>query len=157
MRGGRCCCDAGAPADAILYRDWPGWARRGCGGIAGGGDEGIEGKERDVTREQVIERLRVWAARANSEALEADTPGDQLNWTGQAQVLGDVAAFLASQGSGPDLERVRLQVIGGRQQAIAAWELARENPRDLALHAGEVAGYDITLVLLRDVGSGWAA
>jgi hypothetical protein len=108
-----------------------------------------------VTREQAIERLRVWAARANSEALEADTPADQLNWTGQAQVLGDVAAFLASQGSELDLERVRLQVIDGRQQSIAAWALAQDNPRDLALHAGEVAGYDVTLSLLRDVG--WAA
>jgi hypothetical protein len=114
-------------------------------------------KERGVTREQVIDRLRVWAARANSEALEADTTADRLNWTGQAQVLGDVAAFLANQGAGLDLERVRLQVINGRQQAIAAWELARENERELALHAGEVAGYDITLSLLRDLGSGWAA
>jgi hypothetical protein len=121
------------------------------------GAAGCAGKEWGVTREQVIERLRVWAARANSEALEADTPADQLNWTGQAQVLGDVAAFLASQGSELDLERVRLQVIGGRQQSIAAWELARDNARDLALHAGEVAGYDITLALLRDAGSGWAA
>ena len=110
-----------------------------------------------MTREQVIERLRVWAARANSEALEADTTAGRLNWAGQAQVLGDVAAFLANQGAGLDLERVRLQVIGGRQQAIAAWELARENERELALHAGEVAGYDITLSLLRDLGSGWAA
>jgi hypothetical protein len=125
--------------------------------IGPGGRGATDDKERGVTREQVIERLRVWAARANSEALEADTPADRLNWTGQAQVLGDVAAFLANQGAGLDLERVRLQVIGGRQQAIAAWELARENERDLALHAGEVAGYDITLLLLRDVGSGWAA
>jgi hypothetical protein len=110
-----------------------------------------------VTREQVIERLRVWAARANSEALEADTPADRLNWTGQAQVLGDVAAFLANQSAGLELDGVRLQVIEGRQQAIAAWEQARENARDLALHAGEVAGYDLTLTLLRDVGNNWAA
>ncbi len=110
-----------------------------------------------MTREQVIDRLRVWAARANSEALEADTSADRLNWTGQAQVLGDVAAFLANQGAGLDLERVRLQVIAGRQQAIAAWELARQNGHDLALHAGEVAGYDVMLSLLRDAGTSWAA
>lgn len=110
-----------------------------------------------MTREQVIERLRVWAARAQSEALEADTPADRLNWTGQAQVLGDVAGFLSSEGSQLDLSSVRLQVISGRQKSLAAWELARTNDRDLALASGEVAGYDLTLTLLNDAGQSWTA
>jgi hypothetical protein len=110
-----------------------------------------------VTREQVIERLRVWATRAQSEANEADNPEDMLNWTGQAQVLGGIAEFLAGQGAQLDPAAVRLQVISGRQKSIGAWDLSRHNERDLALHAGEVAGYDLTLSLLQDVGEMWAA
>jgi hypothetical protein len=110
-----------------------------------------------VTREQAIDRLRVWAARAQSEAQEADNPEDRLNWIGQAQVLGSVAAFLDGQGAALDPAAARLQVISGRQKSLAAWDLARESPRDLALHAGEVAGYDLTLALLTDVGQSWAA
>jgi hypothetical protein len=110
-----------------------------------------------VTREQIIERLRVWALRAQSEADNADTPTDMLTWTGQAQVLSSIAEFLASQGSQLGPGEARLQVISGRQKSIGAWDLARGQPRDLALHAGEVAGYDLALSLLKDIGSTWAA
>jgi hypothetical protein len=110
-----------------------------------------------VTREQMIERLRVWALRAQSEADNADNTTDMLTWTGQAQVLGSIAEFLASQGSQLGPGGARLQIISGRQKSIGAWDLSRNNPRDLALHAGEVAGYDLALSLLKDVGSTWAA
>lgn len=110
-----------------------------------------------MTREQVIERLRVWAARAQNEINEADRASDQLNWTGQAQILGGTAEFLAGQGAQLGPARVRLQLISGRQKALAAWDLARTNDHDLALHAGEVAGYDLALTLLKDLGEVWPA
>lgn len=110
-----------------------------------------------MTREQAIDRLRVWAARAQSEANEADNPTDKLQWTGQAQVLSSIAEFLASQGAQLDPQAVRLQVISGRQRSLGAWDLARQNERDLALHAGEVSGFDLTLDLLQDAGQNWTA
>lgn len=110
-----------------------------------------------MTREQIIERLRVWALRAQSEADNADNTIDTLTWTGQAQVLSGIAEFLASQGSQLDPGAARLQIISGRQKSIGAWDMARDNPRDLALHAGEVTGYDLALALLQDAGATWAA
>jgi hypothetical protein len=110
-----------------------------------------------VTREQVIDRLRVWAGRALWEAGQADRPTDVLQWTGQAQVLSGIAEFLAGQGAQLDLAALRVQIISGRQKSIGAWDLARNNERDLALHAGEVAGYDLALSLLKSAGESWAA
>ena len=108
-----------------------------------------------MTREQAIERLRLWARRAQSEANEADRTTDSLNWIGQAQVLSSVAEYLAGQGSQLDPTGLRVQVIGGRQKSITAWDLARTNERDVALHAGEVAGYDLARSLLKDAGENW--
>jgi hypothetical protein len=105
----------------------------------------------------MIDRLRVWALRAQSEADNGDNLIDTLTWTGQAQVLNGIAEFLASQGSQLGPGAARLQVISGRQKSISAWDMARGNPRDLALHAGEVAGYDLALSLLKDAGATWAA
>jgi hypothetical protein len=105
----------------------------------------------------MIDRLRVWSLRAQSEADNADNTTDMLSWTGQAQVLSSVAEFLASQGTQLGPGAARLQIISGRQKSIGAWDLARGNPRDLAVHAGEVAGYDLALSLLQDVGATWAA
>lgn len=110
-----------------------------------------------MTRDQAIERLRIWAQRAQAEANEADGGIDLLNWTGQAQVLSSVAEFLAGQGSQLDPAGIRLRNINGRQESLAAWGLARNNPRDLALHAGEVAAYDLALSLLTDAGEHWSA
>lgn len=110
-----------------------------------------------MTREQMIERLRVWALRAQSEADNADNVADTLTWTGQAQVLSGIAEYLASQGSQLGPGAARLQIISGRQKSIGAWDLARDKPRDLALHAGEVSGYDLALTLLNDAGNIWAA
>ena len=110
-----------------------------------------------MTREQVIERLRVGAARAQSEATEAGVPTNVANWLGQAQILSGAAEFMAGQGAQLDPPRVRLQLISGRQKSLAAWDLARENERDLALHAGEVAGYDLALSLLKEMGDTWPA
>lgn len=108
-----------------------------------------------MTREQVIDRLRVWAARAQSEANEADVPTDTVSWLGQAQILSGAAEFLAGQGAQLDPSRVRLQLISGRQKSLGAWDLARTNERELSLHAGEVAGYDLALALLKDAGDSW--
>ncbi len=110
-----------------------------------------------MTKELMIERLRVWAARAQSEAQHADTPEDVVNWTGQAQVLGSIAAFLAAQGAQLDPAGVRLQIVNDRQKSIRAWEQARDDEPALARSAGEVTGYDLALALLKDAGSGWAA
>jgi hypothetical protein len=110
-----------------------------------------------VTKEQVIERLRAWATRAQSEANYADQPTDRLNWTGQAQVLSGVAEFLAGQGSQLEPAAARRQIIDDREQSLGAWERARHNERDLALHAGEVTGYDLALSLLKDTGESWGA
>ncbi len=110
-----------------------------------------------MTKEQVIERLRVWATRAQSEAQQADTAEDVVNWTGQAQVLGSVAAFLAAQGAQLDPAGVRLQVVNDRQKSIRAWEQAHDDERALARYAGEVTGYDLALALLKDAGPSWAA
>lgn len=110
-----------------------------------------------MTREQVIDRLRVWAIRAQSEAQQADTPEDVANWTGQAQVLSGIGEFMLGQGAQLDPAGVRLQVISGRQKSIGAWDLARHTERELALHAGEVTGYDLALSLLKDAGQSWSA
>jgi hypothetical protein len=114
-------------------------------------------EEPGVTRDQVIERLRLWAARAQWEATQADRPTDLLEWSGQAQVLAGIAEFLAGQGGQLALTAARVQIISGRQTSLAAWELARDDERALALHAGEVAGYDLALALLKSAGAAWAA
>ncbi|HEY7780582.1 MAG TPA: hypothetical protein VIC85_10275 [Ktedonobacterales bacterium] len=110
-----------------------------------------------MTREQVIERLRLWAARAQWETTQADRPTDMLEWSGQAQVLTGIAEFLAGQGAQLSLQAARVQIISGRQTSLTAWDLARDDERDLALRAGEVAGYDLALSLLKSAGEAWAA
>lgn len=108
-----------------------------------------------MSREQSIERLRVWAARANHEAQEADTRADIMNWQGQAAVLGGVASFLAGQGQGLDDFTVWRQVALDRQKALAEWMVRRGGP-EAAYYAGQVAGYDVAMTALRDVaGRTW--
>ena len=108
-----------------------------------------------MTREQTIDRLRVWAQRAQSEANEADEKSDVLSWTGQAQVLSSIAEYMAGQGARLDPPGLRLQVINGRQKSLEAWGLARTDNNALSLHAGEVAAYDLALTLLKDTGDRW--
>jgi hypothetical protein len=104
-----------------------------------------------VTREQAIERLQAWAARAQSEAQFADTSDNALQWQGQGQVLASVATFLAGTAMQLSDDQVWQQVISDRSAAIAAWDRTQEGPEAM-LYAGMVAGYDIALTTLADSG-----
>ena len=110
----------------------------------------------DVKREQAVERLRQWAARAQHEAQYADTREDILHWQGQAQVLGGVATFLAGPGATLDDDTVWKQIVSDRSGALAAWEQAQEGAEAM-LYAGMVAGYDIVVTALTDIaGRAWS-
>ncbi len=108
-----------------------------------------------MNRTYAVERLRAWAARAQSEAQEADTRENILNWQGQAQVLGDVATFLASPGAQMDDEKIWKQIVADRSRALANWEREQEGPEAM-FYSGLVAGYDVVLTTLTDVaGRSW--
>lgn len=113
------------------------------------------GDDTTVNREQATELLRTWAVRANSEAQEADTRENILNWQGQAQVLSAVATYLAGPGGQAEDAAVWKQVIADRQSALGAWQKAQEGPEAM-LYAGMVAGYDVALTALSDLmGRDW--
>lgn len=108
-----------------------------------------------TNRAATIERLRVWARRAQSEAQYADTRENTLNWQAQAQVLNSVASFLADQGAQMSDFAVWERVVSDRSSSLAAWQAQQEGP-EVATYAGEVAGYDVALTALRDVdGKMW--
>lgn len=108
-----------------------------------------------MTREQAIERLRIWAERANHEAQFADTRDDILSWQGQAQVLAGVATYLTGAGSQADDAATWKQVIADRQSALGAWQRAQEGPEAM-FYAGMVSGYDVALTALADLmGRTW--
>ena len=100
------------------------------------------------SREEMIERLRGWSARALHEAQYADTQEGALNWQGQAQVLGGVANYLADQSEADDFTVWR-QVVGDRAKSLAEW-MMRQDGADGALYAGQVAGFDVALTVLKD-------
>jgi hypothetical protein len=103
-----------------------------------------------VNRDHAIERLRVWAARAQQEAEYADTMEDTLNWQGQAQVLSSTATYLSGPGAQADDSIIWKQVVADREGAIVAWEKQQEGPQAMYA-AGTVAGYDVALTILADV------
>lgn len=103
-----------------------------------------------MNREQTIERLRAWAARAQHEAQEADTREDILQWQGQAEVLSSVASFMADQGGQGGDQRLWKRVVADRERSMAAW-LARREGTEAAYYAGQVAGFDVALTALKDV------
>ncbi len=108
-----------------------------------------------MNRTSAIERLRAWARRAQHEAQEADTRENILSWQGQAQVLGDVATFLAGPGAQMDDDQIWKQIVTDRTRAIANWEREQEGPEAM-FYAGVVAGYDVVLTTLSDVtGRSW--
>ncbi len=100
------------------------------------------------SREEMIERLRTWSARALHEGQYADSQEDALQWQGQAQVLGGVANYLADQGGAEDFTIWR-QVVGDRAKSLAEW-MARQGGVEAALYAGQVAGFDVALTVLKD-------
>jgi hypothetical protein len=103
-----------------------------------------------MNREQTIERMRVWARRAQSEAQYADTRADEQNWRGQAQALNGVASFLAEQGAQMDDFAIWAQVVSDREKCRLAWLETQQGP-DVAFDAGQVAGFDVALTALKDV------
>ncbi|MBF6591105.1 MAG: hypothetical protein IVW57_11345 [Ktedonobacterales bacterium] len=103
-----------------------------------------------MIREEAIERLRAWAARAQHEAMVADTREDILNWQAQAQVLTSIANFLADQGAGMDELQIWTRIVTDRAKSMAAW-LGNTTGPEAALYAGQVAGYDVALTVVRDV------
>ncbi len=105
-----------------------------------------------MNREQTIERMRAWARRAQSEAQNADTRADTLNWRGQAQALNGVASFLGEQGVQLDDFAIWAQVVADREKSLLAWNEAQEGP-EVPLYAGQVAGFDVALTALKDVDS----
>ena len=96
----------------------------------------------------MIEGLRTWSARALHEGQYADSQEDALQWQGQAQVLGGVANYLADQGGAEDFTIWR-QVVGDRAKSLAEW-MARQGGVEAALYAGQVAGFDVALTVLKD-------
>ncbi len=103
-----------------------------------------------MNRDSAIERLRIWAARAQDEAQQADTQEDVLNWQGQAQVLSSTATYLSGPGAEADDSIIWKQVVADRAGALAAWEKQQEGPQAMYC-AGMVAGYDVALTVLSDV------
>ncbi|MDE3229817.1 MAG: hypothetical protein KGO05_08030 [Chloroflexota bacterium] len=103
-----------------------------------------------MNREHTIERIRIWARRAQAEAQNADTRADAMHWRGQAQALNGVASFLAEQGAQLDDFAVWSQVVADREKGLAAWQAAQEGP-DVPFYAGQVAGFDVALTTLKDV------
>lgn len=97
-----------------------------------------------------IARLRVWATRAQNEAVMADTREDMLNWQRQAQVLSSVASFLEDQGGQATEFVIWRRIVTDRQKSLAAWQAQQKGP-ETAAYAGEVAGYDVALTTIRDV------
>jgi hypothetical protein len=102
-----------------------------------------------MNREQTIERLRLWAARAQREALYADNHDNMLNWQAQSQVLSGVANFLSDQGANLDDFAIWKRVVADREESLAQW-MALKGGAQASYLAGQVAGYDVALTALRD-------
>jgi hypothetical protein len=107
-----------------------------------------------VNRQTFIDRLRAWAMRADTEAVESEGTA-RLAWQGQANVLHALASGIASGSGGADPATLRKQIIFDRQKALTAWNADRD-PVRVAPISGEVQGYELVLDLLEDVDS-WAA
>jgi hypothetical protein len=108
-----------------------------------------------LTRPQTVERLRLWAQRAQHEAVEADTVQNAQNWQGQAQVLAAVANFLASQPPEVADTTIWRRVVADRERTVAEW-FARQGSEDsdgggAPFYAGAVAGYDVALTAIKDM------
>jgi hypothetical protein len=102
-----------------------------------------------VTRQEAVERLRVWAAWAQHEAVEADTWQNGQSWQGQVQVLSSVANFLAGQGVEVEDKTIWRHVVADRERTLAEW-LARQETAEAPFYAGAVAGYDTALTAIKD-------
>ena len=90
-----------------------------------------------MNRQQFIQQLRSWAARAASETTYSLDTG-KITWQSNADVLRATAEMLAS-GANPlvTLASFRKQVIGDRLKSIQEWE-STSSPQAAAQYAGEV-------------------
>jgi hypothetical protein len=104
-----------------------------------------------VTREEAVERMRVWARRAQHEASQADTRASMLQWQAQAQALTAVANFVASQDPQTPDDVIYRLVVADRERSLTEWA-AREGGDAAAFYAGGVAGYDVAITTIRDIG-----
>jgi hypothetical protein len=103
-----------------------------------------------VTRTEAVERLRVWAQRAQHEAAQADTRASMLQWQAQSQALTAVANFVASQDPQTPDDVVYRLVVADRARSLSEWA-AREGGEAADFYAGAVAGYDLAITTIRDM------
>ena len=101
-----------------------------------------------MTRAEAVERLRVWAQRAQHEAAQADTRASMLQWQAQSQALTAVANFVASQDPQTPDDVVYRLVVADRTRSLTEW-LAREGGEAADFYAGAVAGYDLAITTIR--------
>lgn len=104
-----------------------------------------------MARAEAVERLRVWAQRAQHEASQADTRASMLQWQAQAQALTAVANFVASQDPQTPDDVVYRLVVADRARSLTEW-VAREGGEAAAFYAGAVAGYDLAITTIKDMG-----
>jgi hypothetical protein len=106
-----------------------------------------------VSLEQVLDRLRVWSARAAHE-VENSSGAIATSWKGQQRVLGAVTKYMQGEGARYSPNQVRLRLIEDSGRARLQWE-ASKNEREVAELAGEVAAYELVLTLLKEAGPTW--
>lgn len=110
-----------------------------------------------MNRQAFIERLRAWAARADTEVIYAHTEENKRTWQGNAGVLHAVANVAAAGASDrTDPRTLRLQLIADRQKVLASWNEQRAE-LDVATLTGEAQAYELILDLLKDADESWAA
>ena len=106
-----------------------------------------------LSLEQFQERLRVWSARAAHE-VENSSGEIAASWKGQQRVLGNVLMYAQGQGAQYAPGQVRQTLIEDSGRARLRWEASRDR-QEVAELAGEVAGYELILTLLKDAGPTW--
>jgi hypothetical protein len=101
-----------------------------------------------VSRAEAVERLRVWAQRAQHEAAQADTRASMLQWQAQSQALTAVANFVASQDPQTPDDVVYRLVVADRTRSLSEWA-ARQGGEAADFYAGAVAGYDLAITTIK--------
>lgn len=104
-----------------------------------------------MTRAEAVERLLVWAQLAQHEAAQADTRASMLHWQAQGQVLSTVANFVSSQDPQTADAVIYRLVVADRTRSLTEWA-ARAGGEAADFYAGAVAGYDLALTTIRDMG-----
>ena len=100
------------------------------------------------SREEMVERLRGWSARALHEAQYADTQERCASMAGSGAVLGGVANYITDQSDADDFA-TGVRWWGTAPRASTEW-MMRQDGADGALYAGQVAGFDVAMTVLKD-------